>query len=344
MPHLVDGLVTTVDPTIDAAWSELVTVHSSDVFQSPSWLRAVSATYGFDARARILWRGASPVAGFAFVPTTGLNGERMVSFPFSDYCDPLASSFDQWQQLTRDLGPLPLTVRVLHNLIPRQDRHLRETGTAHWHAVDLEADDAWMSLAPSARRAIRKSRQAGVEVVRAESIDDLRSFYELHLVTRKQKYRMLAQPFAFFENLWKEFIEPGNGRLVLARLADRVVAGVLFLEWNDRLYYKFNASHPDFREARPNDAVMWAGIEYGRARGHHLLDLGLSDWGQEGLVRYKRKYASHEGTIFFLAHESRHQPTLLATVMPELTRLLTDARVPDDLTERAGRLLYRYFA
>ncbi len=136
---------------------------------------------------------------------------------------------------------------------------------------------------------------------------------------------------------------------MLARVEGEVVAGVLFLEWKDTLYYKFNASNPTFSDRRPNDAIMWAGIEYGRKRGHRRMDLGLSDWDQEGLVRYKRKYASEEKTISFLSHQPQGvaAPTGAARrvrLMKTLTDLFTDEGVPDEITEQAGAALYGYFA
>lgn len=42
---------------------------------------------------------------------------------------------------------------------------------------------------------------------------------------------------------------------------------------------------------------MWQGIQYGKAKGYTHLDFGLSDWDQEGLVRYKRKFATTDLSI-----------------------------------------------
>ena len=52
----------------------------------------------------------------------------------------------------------------------------------------------------------------------------------------------LAQPFVFFQNIWRHFVDQQNGFLLLALYQDKIVAGDFFLEWKDTLYYKFNAS------------------------------------------------------------------------------------------------------
>jgi hypothetical protein len=75
------------------------------------------------------------------------------------------------------------------------------------------------------------------------------------------------------------------------------------------------------------------------------LDWGLSELDQPGLVAYKRKFASEERRITCLSSAapntvvSRDPPEPLG----ELTRVLTDDSVPDNVTELAGSLLYRYF-
>ena len=75
------------------------------------------------------------------------------------------------------------------------------------------------------------------------------------------------------------------------------IGGVLYLRWKDTLYYKFNASDPSWLEFRPNDFLVWEGIKMARDQGLRLFDFGLSDYEQEGLVRYKRKYASEEEAV-----------------------------------------------
>lgn len=341
----------TVDPGTDPIWNTLVSDRDSDVFQSPPWLRAVAQTYRLEARGSVLMAGSQPAAGLAYARVDGLSGPRLASFPFSDYCDPIVSSTSQWQAVLTGLpgDSLPLTIRCLHSRVPLSDERVAVTGRARWHGIDLLADDPWARLDPSARRAVRRSRRDRVEVAEAESSGELRAFYELHLRIRKHKYRLLAQPYRFFENLWREFIAPGRGALLLARIDDKIAAGVLFLEWKDTLYYKFNASDARFSGSRPNDALMWAGIEHARRRGARLLDLGLTDQDQDGLIRYKRKYASEEKPIVFLSRTpdtppAPSPPGRLAELMPALTRLLTDERIPDTITERAGAALYRYFA
>jgi CelD/BcsL family acetyltransferase involved in cellulose biosynthesis len=344
--------VLNVDPRTDRLWGELVERRWSDAFHAPGWVRVLTDTYGFDAHALVLVDGSGvPAAGVAYCEIDDVMGPRIASLPFSDFCDPLVSDSDQWGRLAGELldRGLPVAVRCLHNRIPLEDGRFTVVKQAKWHGLDLRPglDALWGGLHESSRRAIRKARQSGVAVRVARGEEDLRVFFEMHLRVRKHKYRLLAQPYRFFQNIWRRFVEAQSGLLMLAEHGGRIVGGVLFLEWKDGLYYKFNASCAEDLPFRPNDLLMWEGIQYGKAQGFTRLDLGLSDWDQEGLIRYKRKYATEEKTISFLRYEpaeaSSPQTQHVRRLMPQLTDLFTDASVPDRVTEQAGEVLYRFF-
>lgn len=341
----------TVDPTTDPRWARLLTKRDADIFHSPPWLRALRDTYGFTFEARMLGDASGePAAGFVYAPIDDVMDPRIVSLPFSDFCDPLVSTPSEWTAVTEGvLTPdQRFHLRCVHSELPLIDPLLSPSGRARWHGVDLERDldEIWATIASAARRSIRKARDEGVEVRSADGIDDLRAFFELHLRVRKYKYRLLAQPWGFFEQLWSHLLSQGHGQLLLAERDGKVLGGVLLLQWGRTSYYKFNASEPDLLGARPNDLVIWEAISHGVARGLTRLDFGLSDWDQEGLLRFKRKYATEEKTIYSLQrlpHPPSRREADLRALLPTLTSLLTAPEAPDHLSEQAGSLLYRYF-
>lgn len=352
-----------IDPLTSPYWSELITLHDSDLFHSPKWLRVLSETYGFRTGAYVVMDDEGHLrAGVPFCHISDMRGERVATLPFSDYCDPLLDSSDSWNLLSNALleKQLPYTVRCLHSSIPLADPKLQMVKQANWHGVDLsvDLDVLWQRLHESARRAIRKAKREGVVVRNATSVSDLRNFFAMHLTTRKQKYHLLAQPYQFFEKIWEHFIAQDQGLLLIAEYQGAAIGATLFLEWKDKLYYKFNTSHLQQLLIRPNDLIMWEAMQYGKQKGFSTLDLGLSDWGQDGLVSFKSKYASNHKVIYFLNnqldadktsqnHVSTHpalQMQEMSLLFPKLTELFTDPSMPDALCEKAGNLLYRYFS
>ncbi|MGH3779325.1 MAG: hypothetical protein ACRDRO_01530, partial [Pseudonocardiaceae bacterium] len=66
---------------------------------------------------------------------------------------------------------------------------------------------------------------------------------------------------------------------------------------------------------------------------------------QPGLIAYKRKWATEQRQIVTLRAGGEHarSSSQAGAMLGELTRLLTDDSVPDEVTRQAGALLYRYF-
>jgi CelD/BcsL family acetyltransferase involved in cellulose biosynthesis len=345
-----------VDPRTDPHWQRLIDEQASSVFHTPDWFRAINDTYGFEPQAYIIVDDAGvPQAGVSFCQISDIRGTRLNTRTFSDHCDPLASNATLWQQLSDQLAThnCPVTLRPLHNLVPLSDPRFALVKKAKWHGLDLSAnlDTIWKTISSSARRAVNKARANAIEVRIAESKSDLRAFFELHLRVRKYKYHLIAQPYRFFEAIWDRFIARQKGMLALSIKESEIVGGVLFLQWKNVLYYKFNASNPDFLAIRPNDLVIWHGIQYAKSNGLTALDFGLSDWDQEGLIRYKRKYATTEQDIYFLEHTpssgvngNGRIEQQIGELLGQMTELFTDSDVSDEITEKAGDTLYRFFA
>jgi CelD/BcsL family acetyltransferase involved in cellulose biosynthesis len=345
--------VVCVDPGKDPLWRQMTDVRPGSVFNSPAWTRVLAHTYGLDVHASLIVDNTGqPRAGVPFCRILDVMGERIVSLPFSDYCDPLVSDTTDWQSLAQQLVGYgcPVSIRCLHNQLPIRDDRFRLIKQARWHSIDVRPDlDAlWRRIDDSSKRAIHKAERFGVVVRVAQTVDELRAFHDMHVKLRKYKYGLLAQPFTFFAAIWQQFVENGRGALLLAIKDDRIVAGVMLLDWAGTVFYKFNASIPHELAVRPNDLLIWESIKYAKARSASSVDLGLSDWDQDGLVRFKRKFATEEKAISWLQYSPEsvqlERQTLARDVFRELASTFSSPDVSDDVSRTAGELLYRYLA
>ncbi len=320
------------------------------MFTSPPWIDAVCATYGFTpaAHIRLDWDG-TPRAGLAWVPISDIRGDRLSSLPFSDRAEPLTDDPGDWKGLIDGVitETAPLTLRCFEGTVPVSDPRFRQVAVAAWHGTPLggSIEEIRRRLSQHARRNIGISERDGVVVQPRTDRDAVRLFHGLHVSLRKRKYRLLAQPVELFEHIWDAFAPDDAIVTMLARAGDTLVAGAVFLAWGDTLYYKFGASLHEYLALRPNDAIFWAGIRWALQRGARLLDWGLSDLDQPGLIAYKRKWATEERRIVTLraGGERARSSSEAGPMLGRLTELLTDDSVPDEVTRKAGALLYRYF-
>lgn len=331
-------------------WPQLRAHRMSSLFSARPWVETVSGTYGFVPEAISLRELDGTAAALLFAQISDLRGERIISFPFSDFCDPLVTSPDTWERLIAPVlaRNVPVLLRCLHNTIPVADARFEMLGRLAWHGTGLDRSEAdlWAALTSRGRQAVQRGRRAGLNVREDRSLDGVRCFFAMHCQVRKAKYRMLAQPWSFFERLHAAFA-PENALVVLIAESDgQPVAASLFLLWQDTVYYKFNASVD--RSSGPNDLLVWEGYRLGQRLGLAHFDFGASDLDQPGLLHFKRKYADTEAEIVRL----RWQPTghdhrraeLAGKLLGEMSRLLTEPDVPDDITRAGGDALYAQFA
>lgn len=342
--------VLTVDPRTDPRWHALASGPGGNLFTSPPWLQAVGAGYDLAPRARIaVDRSDRLLGGLAWVDVRDLRGGRRIALPFCDRADPVLPDPAAWPAVAADAltGDLPFTLRCLEGSRACADPRLTVRGAAAWHRTPLDRPlpELHRALRPQARRTIAAAERAGVHVVLRDDLEAVLEFHRLHVELRRSKYRLLAQPQAFFTRIWEAFAAADGVRTALAVLDGRVVAGALYLVWQDTLYYKFGASLPQFLAARPNDALHWRMIRWAHDRGLRGLDWGLSDLDQPGLCAYKRKWASVESRILTLnaGGPPMGAPPDVERTLRAVTELFTDPAVPHSVTERAGAELYRFF-
>ena len=339
----------TVDPRHDPLWSALAEGTRGGLFVSPPWISAVCATYGFTPLARIAHdEMGDPLGGIAWVPVHDFRGKRLCSLPFSDWADPICADERTWSLLSDGLitSNVPFFLRCRTSEVPVGDPRLQRSGEVAWHAMrlDTSVDDVFARFSSSARRRIRHAEREGVRVEAHLGIEGVRTFQRLQLDLRKRKFRMLSQPVAFFEAVWAQFSRRESIVTLLATVDGEPIAGIVFLIWNNVMHSKFAASRPEYRAWGANDALYGAGVRWGVEHGLSVVDWGISDYDQPGLIGFKEKYSSERGRVVSLRSTARTAAEMeTSRALRELTTLLTEQSVPDAITEAAGATLYRYF-
>ena len=269
--------------------------------------------------------------------------------PFCDLAPVLSSDIESWRALTHDLldGPRPATFRTLAGTVLDDDPRLITTVDATMHIISLDDPERLASrYSQGQRRMIRKAERRGIAFRVAESKADLRTFFELHLGVRKHRHRLLGAALRALRGDLGPVRGPGDGALIVAEVDGRITAGCLLCIHENRAYYKFAASSPEHREHGANHATLHTAATWAADLGLAELDLGRSDLAQPGLVAFKRGFGATGLPLAIHRSPGNADPShgRTSAVLSELTSLLTEPDVPDEITERAGALLYRWFA
>jgi len=320
--------------------------YANSLFHSQPWQAAVEEAFGLSIET--FTPASEPDLVLSYSVIDDIRGRRVVSTPFSDFCEPGLTTAQGWVEFRDHLLSFdaPVTVRPFWTPPDFVDPTGERLGGLLWHGIDLSngADEMFSRLKSKIRTKIRRVPKAGVTYRVSSAPEDIARMHEMHVGLRKSKYSMLAQPKRFFEALSANFCD--DMVVMFAELDGEPIAGMTFFGWNDVWYYKFSASYPN--DVRPNVGLMMHSCRVAAERGMQLVDMGRSDDDQPGLLAFKEQFEPIVRSLTTMRWAGTQVPDARAgevgATLGALTAILTRPDVPDSVAADAGDLLYRFFA
>ena len=343
--------VYSIDPLQDPRWDELVARHPfASVFHTTSWLTALRQTYGYRPLAVTTsapGRDLEDAVPFCEV-RSWLTGDRLVSVPFADHCEPMVERGEASSAIVAHLDGVQRAGGWKYvELRPQSDRFgagLQAAATSHFwfHVLDLRpsVDELFAALhKDSTQRKIQRAKREGLAYSDGRSDGLLRTFYELLIKTR-HRHHLPPQPLAWFRNLALSFGEAL--RVAVAFHNSRPVAAVLTLRHRSSMVYKYGASDEAFHPLGGMHLLLWKTIEHARAAGCTLLDLGRCDTDNPGLATFKERWGATRSSITYWRIGETDQPmSALRKYAATGARHVLD-HAPGVCRVAAGRFLYRH--
>jgi CelD/BcsL family acetyltransferase involved in cellulose biosynthesis len=332
----------------DPGWLRFVESQAgATVFHHPAWSNLLASSYG--RRAFVLAQRSADGAVSAGLPALEMRGSsagrQIRALPLTDHCPPLTRSPRQLNGFSRGLlrwmnahSVERLTVHGALAGLPG----INLAGRALRHQLSLEGGIEMVRerlRGGPVERAIRKAQRQRLQVRISRAPADLAPFYRLHLLTRR-RLGVPVQPFGFIRKLWKTILGDGLGFVVIASHDGEPVAASLFLAWNRNLIYKYGASDTRYWPLRPNQLVIWTAIEWACARGYRSLDLGRTDFENQGLRDFKLRWGAVEQPLVYSyigCSPSEGQGSLPVAAVGRLLRVS-----PPIVCRLAGEAVYRY--
>src|SRR5580700_5124915 len=188
-----------IDPLHDPRWAALVDSHTrASVFHSPNWLQALRTVYGYiPFVVTTCPPGTSMTNGLVFCRIKSwLTGQRLVSLPFSDHCEPLVDSSDELDDLLSYMRRSvdkdrwkSIEIRPLSQEPSGQTMLAR--GMAYcFHRLDLgrSAQDLFRGFHKDCvQRKIRRAERENLKYEEGTSENLLQEFYRLVVLTRRRQ-------------------------------------------------------------------------------------------------------------------------------------------------------------
>ena len=295
-------LVNAID---DARWNPFVESHPhGTIYQHSSWMRVIALTYKHAKPLCFViedFRGNIRAALPCFAVKSKLTGTRIVSLPFTSYCDPLVSNkvelaklFDAIVSTLEDMSASYYELRGLKCLELIKEQGLKPHDYYKTHILDLEGGFGKVRKAfhrDSVVITVRKAVKCGVMVREASSEQDLKKFYFIHATTRK-RLGFPIQPFKFFQNMFEILHPQGYFTMLLAELNGTAIAGLILFKFKDTVSLEHIGSIPKYLLSRPNHLLFWKAIEMACSEGYRYCDFGKTPIDNKGLLDFKRRWGA----------------------------------------------------
>jgi len=341
-----------LDPIQDARWDEFLERHpQASVFHTPGWLEALRRTYDYEpCVVTTAAPGEKLRNGIVYCRVKSwLTGNRAVSLPFADHCQPLVESEESLAVLITALREeqarakwkylelRPLTA----NGHPEKGTCFGESAKFHFHTLDLwpNLDALYRGLHKSCmQRKIQRAEQEGLvyEEGRAEPI--LAKFYHLLLLTRR-RHHLPPQPQGWFRNLLECMGDRASIHLVSKD--GQPIAGILTLFHQQTLVYKYGCSDSRFHRLGGMPLLFWKAIQEGKRLGAKEFDLGRSEIDNPGLAAFKGHLGAACSTLTYFSYPPQVSSNPASGWKMKVVRN-TFGWLPDTLLITVGRLLYRH--
>ena len=170
--------------------------------------------------------------------------------------------------------------------------------------IEKPEEELISKIESTARRNVRKATATGIEVrVDNNCIEFLRRIHEENM----QAVHGKPKPKEFFSLIGKHFKSGQDYHLYIATWKQEPVAALLLFYYNGIVEYYIPAIVEKFRSYQPLALIIYRAMIDAWHRGFKLWNWGGTWVTQEGVYRFKKKWAAREKRYFYYTYVKNEQ-------------------------------------
>jgi len=302
---LSDFEIKIINPSGFENWNtDIQNFDSYSFFHTLEWCQVLTSTYEYIPTYFCIIKNKKLSS---VVPAMEINskltGKRLISLPFSDFCEPIFSSIDESETLKKSMLDYCrkhklryMEFRTSETRFPYETEYFR---TDLRHLLEISADQQIIQkqFSENTKRNIKAAIKEGVNIKELNSVEGIKIFYELQCITRR-KHGLPPQPKLFFDNIYRFIISKDKGQILIGYFKDKPVAALMFFTFGEKVIYKFGASLADSLPKGSNHFLMWEAIKKFNNAGYKEFDFGRTETNHDGLRRFKLGFGAEERIIY----------------------------------------------
>lgn len=161
-------------------------------------------------------------------------------------------------------------------------------------------EEVFKGYSEKTRYNVRVAKRKGVTVRYSRDVEDLKTFYNLYVVTGIRD-KIASRPYDYFERMLNTFDE-NHMRIYIAEFEGEALSAAIAINYGKKTFYLYGASSNEKRNLMPNYLMQQEMIEWAIETGCDLYDFGgvfILD-KSNGLYKFKEGFCRQEGVTEFI--------------------------------------------
>ena len=239
---------------------------------------------------------------------SSLFGNRLISLPFSDYGKINNLDLDDLRKITSQTEAKYVEVRVpqwkktIINNLSENNFFLGVRYKTFLLDIDHDEETIWRKMNKKIRNSIRASVKRKVKIKEIETIQDLKTYYNLYLKESKE----IGSPphsYNFFTSLFKNLRK--NVVINIALKEDKPIAGLIIFLGEKWANLWQSISLHRYRNLNASYLLIWDSITKLSSNGFRIFDFGRTR-EETGIHFFKKRWGGYEQDIYhFIFSENK---------------------------------------
>lgn len=139
--------------------------------------------------------------------------------------------------------------------------------------IGKSENELWKNLRRSCKQSIKKAIKNNIEIIEDEVKDEyINEYYKMVIDTWKKTNQRPLLKKKMYKDILREFIKNGRVKFFLAKYNGNIIAGVIRLCFNKKLYAFDRASYRKYYKICPNNLLDWHVLKWANKNGFNLYD------------------------------------------------------------------------
>jgi hypothetical protein len=189
-------------------------------------------------------------------------------------------------------------------------------------------------------RPLKKALKSNIKIIRANSSEDIRIFYSIYRLMRKEK-GLLPQPLMFFMNMYLLLSKSGLCDVFFASYDGTIVSSVFNIKFKDTYYYEYGATLFRYLGLHPSHFLLDRSIRLAIDEGYNVFNLGRTDKTNIGLSEFKERWGGTKTELkYYSLSNSGPKLPIQKKALPRISRKVIKY-APLPIYDLIGPIIYK---